>query len=205
MAVSRHSIIAKEGQAAVLLSGIVAFALHLQFGYWAAPAWLVTALLAWLYRDPSRSIPARPLSIVSPVDGRVSSVEPAVTDRFLQREALHIALDMSLGGVFSVRSVTEGKVMQLWQDSGHDGKRLAIWIQTDEQEDIVLVLRPGRWLKRLSYQPAYGDRIGHGQRIGHILFGSRVDVYLPASARSTIEVGRQVRGGSDTLAEFLRS
>ncbi|MCK4857528.1 MAG: hypothetical protein KAT58_06145 [candidate division Zixibacteria bacterium] len=201
MTVARHSIIANEGKLAVRLSGVVAFALYLQFGPATLPAWLVMVCLIWLYRDPSRIIPSRPLTIVSPVDGKIISVESA-TDRFLKREALHIAIDMSVVGVFSLRSVTEGKVMQIWQEKDHC---LAIWIQTDEKDDTVIVLRPGRWLKRLSYQLVYGDRIGHGQRFGHILFGNRIDVYLPASSRSTIEIGQIVKAGSDGIAELMQS
>jgi len=204
MTVARHSILAKEGQPAVLLSLLLILLLYVKFGPSTLPATGIVVLLAWLYRDPDREIPSRPLSIVSPVDGRVLSVEHT-EDRFLKRQALHICIDMSLAGVFSLRSLTEGKVMQIWQEANGHGKCLAIWIQTDEQDDTVLVLRPGRWLKRLSYQLAYGDRVGHGQRIGHILFGNIIDVYLPASARSNIEVGQDVKAGCDGIAELMRS
>ena len=202
MAVSRHSIIAREGQTVVLLSGLAAFAAHFQFSYWALILWLLTALLAWLYRDPARIIPSSPLMVVSPVDGRVIRHDVAM-DRFLKRDALHIEIQMSVLGVFSLRSLTEGKVLQIWQEDNGHGKCLAIWIQTDEQDDTVLVIRPGRWMRRMSYQLAYGDRLGHGQRIGHILFGSRVDVYLPAHSRCRLEAGDRVKAGSDAIAEFI--
>ena len=204
MAVSRHSIIAREGQTAVLLSAVIAFAMHFQFVAWAIVFWVVTALLAWLYRDPARTIPASPLTVVSPVDGLITNIETA-TDRFLKRDALHIEIQMSISGVFSLRSLIEGKVLQIWQENNGQGKCLAIWIQTDEKDDTVLVIRPGRWLRRMSYQAAYGDRVGHGQRIGHILFGSRIDVYLPATSRSSLEPGKQVRAGSDAIAEFIHN
>ena len=204
MAVSRHSIIASEGQKVVWLFACLAVAVHIQFGLWAIPLWLMTALTAWLYRDPHRIIPSRPLTVVSPVDGRIISVE-TTADRFLQRQALHIEIAMSVFGVFSLRSVTEGRVQQIWQEQTAQGKCLAIWIQTDENDDTVVVLRPGRWLRRLSYHLAHGNRIGQGQRFGHILFGSRIDVYLPASSRSNIEPGQRVKAGSDAIAEFLPS
>ena len=204
MAVSRHPIIANEGRKLVLSCAALAFALHVQFGVWAIPLWMLTALIAWLYRDPQRIIPSRPLTVVSPVDGRIITVD-TTTDRFLNRQALHIEIAMSVFGVFSLRSVTEGRVQQIWQEQTDHGICLAIWIQTDEKEDTVLVLRPGRWLRRLSYHLAHGNRIGHGQRFGHILFGNRIDVYLPASSRSNIEPGQRVKAGSDAIAEFLPS
>lgn len=202
MAVSRHSIIAREGQTAVLLSALVAFAAHFQFAQWAMIFWLLTALLTWLYRDPARKIPSSPLTVVSPVDGTITNIE-STTDRFLKREALHIEIQMSLFRVFSLRSVTEGKVLQIWQENNGHGKCIAIWIQTDEQDDTVLVIRPGRWLRRLSYHLAYGDRVGHGQRIGHILFGSHIEVFLPVNSRCRLETGDKVMAGSEPIAEFI--
>lgn len=196
-------MIAKEGQVAVLFTLLAAFALLLEFGLYALPAWLPVLIIMWLYRDPVRRIPPRPMTIVSPADGRIVSVETS-RDRFLNREALCISIEMSRSGVFTLRSITEGKVMQIWQEQNGHGRCLAIWVQTDEQEDTVVVLRPGRWLRRLSWHLAYGDRIGHGQRFGHILFGSTIDVYLPASARSTIEVGQTVKAGCDGIAELIQ-
>ena len=96
-------------------------------------------------------------------------------------------------------------MLQIWQVKDDSALCLAIWMQTDKKDDTVLVLHPGRWLKRLSYQLAYGDRIGQGQRFGHILFGSVIDVYLPASTRSTIEVGQHLKAGRDGIAELLQS
>ena len=204
MAVARHPIIANEGQFVVLTGLLVAFGVQWAYGPYAIPIWLLPILLIWIYRDPDRNIPGQPLTIVSPVDGRVMSVQ-LNQDPFLKREALHIVIRMSAWGVFSLRSVTEGKVMQIWQGKDKHGRCLAIWIQTDEKDDTVLVLHPGRWLKRLSWHLAYGDRIGQGQRIGHILFGNFIDIYLPASARSTIKTGQKFKAGSDGIAELMQS
>ncbi len=204
MAVARHSIIATEGQPVVLFSLLLSCVLLFVYGPVAIVSCLLPAMLAWLYRDPTRIIPGRPLMIVSPVDGRVVSVESG-HDRFLKREALHIVIRMSLSGVFSLRSVTEGRVMQIWQEQNGHGRCLAIWVQTDEKDDTVLVLRPGRWLRRLRYQLGYGMRVGQGQRFGHILFGNTIDVYLPASARSTIVAGQRLQAGCDGIAELMQS
>lgn len=188
----------------MLISLLLVCALLVAYGPYGIVACLLPAVLAWLYRDPHRIIPGQPLTIVSPVDGKVVLVESG-HDRFLKREALHIVIKMSLTGVFSLRSVTEGRVMQIWQEKNGHGHCLAIWVQTDEKDDTVLVLRPGRWLRRLCYQLSYGVRVGQGQRVGHILFGSTIDVYLPASARSTIVTDQQVKAGCDGIAELMRA
>ena len=50
-----------------------------------------------------------------------------------------------------------------------------------------------------------GSRYVIPRRDGRILFGSTIDVYLPASARSTIEVGHTVKASCDGIAELMQS
>jgi phosphatidylserine decarboxylase len=47
-----------------------------------------------------------------------------------------------------------------------------------------------------------GERLVRGQRYGFIRFGSRVDVYLPLTARPRVAVGDIVYATSTVLAEL---
>ena len=47
-----------------------------------------------------------------------------------------------------------------------------------------------------------GDRLARGQRFGFIRFGSRVDVYLPLSARPRVAIGEKVHATTSVLAEL---
>jgi len=47
-----------------------------------------------------------------------------------------------------------------------------------------------------------GERLARGQRYGFIRFGSRVDVYLPPSARPRVAVGDKVRATETIIAEL---
>jgi phosphatidylserine decarboxylase len=46
------------------------------------------------------------------------------------------------------------------------------------------------------------DRIESGQRIGLIMFGSRVDHFIPTEFAVTVGVGDRVRAGQSVLAEL---
>jgi len=205
MAVATHPIIAPEGRRPILVSIVVVLLLHAWLGYLALPAWLAVFLLVWLYRDPMRSIPSRPLAIVSPADGTVQVIEQGV-DPFLKRDAQHICLSMSLTGMYALRSVTEGNVMQEWH--GKPGGliekgAMAAWIQTDEGDDLVIVFHAGRFARLLHCQVGTGGRIGQGQRCGHILFGCTIELYLPTQSRIEVETGQGVLAGCDVLAELI--
>jgi phosphatidylserine decarboxylase len=208
MAVSRHSIIAPEGWRYLGLILLAAVIVQIFFQFWAIFLWLLFIVTLYLFRDPHRKSPAIPLAIVSPVSGTVTDVA-VKQDTFLKREANFIQLIMPFNTIFSVRSITEGKVMNLWhqvQDNG-DGTCpcFAVWIQTDELDDVILVLRPGRWLKQIKSYFITGERVGQGHRMGYILFGTRVDVYVPKSSTIEVAKGSQVSAGTDILAHLVHN
>jgi len=113
---------------------------------------------------------------------------------------------MSLTDIYSIRSVTEGKIIQQWLDPENDcddrSLAHAIQIKTDENDDIMIVLRPGRFFKQLSCDAVIGQRIGQGHRCGIIPFGSCVDVYVPADSLIKTKVGDSVEAGTSLLASL---
>lgn len=205
MAVSRHPIIAKEGWRIIFLLSLVIAALQYFVSHYAAILWCVPVVLLWLYRDPHRALPSDPLGIVSPVNGEVILAE-AHPDPFLGRDAYLFRISMSLTDIFSIRSVTEGKIVQQWLDpeDDDDDRSLAhaIQIQTDEADDVMVVLRPGRFFKQLSCDAVIGQRIGQGHRCGIIPFGSCVDIYVPADSRIEVKEGDIVEAGTSLLASL---
>jgi len=205
MAVSRHPIIAKEGWSLILFSSFVVAALQHYVSHYVAVLWCVPIVLAWFYRDPHRALPSDPLGLVSPVTGTVIIAE-AHPDPFLGRDAFMFRISMSLTDIYSIRSVVEGKIIQQWLDpeDNDDDRSLAhaIQIKTDENDDIMLVLRPGRFFKKLSCDAVIGQRIGQGYRCGIIPFGSCVDIYVPASSSIKVNIGDRVEAGTTRLASL---
>lgn len=47
-----------------------------------------------------------------------------------------------------------------------------------------------------------GQAIAAGERFGHIRFGSRTDLYLPAGARLLVSAGQRMIGGETVMAEL---
>ncbi len=205
MAVSRHPIIAKEGWSLIFFISLIIVALQYYVGYYAVVLWCLPLVLLWLYRDPHKALPSDPLGLVSPVNGTVILAE-AHPDPFLGRDAFLFRISMSLTDIFSIRSVTEGKIIQQWLDPEDDDNDRslahAIQIKTDENDDIMIVLRPGRFFKKLSCDAVIGQRIGQGHRCGIIPFGSYVDVYVPAESIIKVNVGDNVEAGTSLLASL---
>lgn len=169
------------------------------------PCLMLLLLLVLLFRDPHRDVPSKPLAVVSPVDGRVTSVEP--TDKgALQGESIRIVINITAIGAYSARSPTEGKVLNL-MDNLAEGSRLlgvgGLWVRTDERDDVVVLMRgPTGWASPRSFV-GYGERLGQGQRFAFNRLARQVEVYVPVNSRLHVKVGDRVRAGSDTLAMFV--
>lgn len=205
-----YPIVARQGWPLILGAVLLALVLHWALGVlWAVPAWLLAAGLVYLFRDPDRRIPPAPLAVVSPADGRVTGVATC-RDPYLEREAVRIALRMHPWGVYTTRSPVEGKIMKIWFPAGagesgtqdHGGTRYAIWVQTDERDDVVLAVCLAGPLRPRCYVHI-GERIGQGQRCGIMGFGGDLSIYVPAGSRIEVKAGDRVRAGSDILATLV--
>ncbi len=201
-----HPYIAREGWLFIAALAVSGFVAKFYFGLLAAlPLWLLSLVLVYLFRDPQRIIPPIPLGIVSPADGVVLAIERGY-DNYLNRDANKISIRMSRLGTYVVRAPIEGKIVQHWYSSASDGGKAealdhyAMWLQSDENDDVVLVMAVGsKALKPVCYHQT-GERIGQGERCGLVRFGGYIEVLLPIDARVEVAVGDTLHAGSDILA-----
>jgi phosphatidylserine decarboxylase len=59
----------------------------------------------------------------------------------------------------------------------------------------------GAVARRIVCRRAEGDVLERGERYGMIMFGSRVDVYLPLDVRVRVAARMRVRAGTTAIAE----
>lgn len=201
---------AKETRAFLLLVAASAAVVNYQFGLIiAAPLWILLSLMAFYLRDLPRNTPSLPLANISPVDGRVKSVDKA-HDPYLKRDSIKVSIRQRLLGEFSTHSPIEGKVMNRWSSSGYPETsnlpqyRFAVWIQTDEKDDVVIEIDLSTIPRYFQCKIQPGERIGQGKRCGFIGFGRLVNVYLPANSRALVQPGTRVKAGQDVIGEFSR-
>lgn len=213
--------IAREGWIFILLVLVCAWAVHTSVGkIEAIPVWLMAALFIYIFRDPNRTIPPIPLAVVSPVGGRIKSVNNAV-DPYLERDAIAISMRMNFLGPYVVRSPMEGKVMNQWlgrmnlhkDESGANPPKqvsnnntrnyYAIWIQSDEGDDVVLVLVKSIFGFRPRFHVQAGERVGQGRRCGYVNFGCKVLVLVPQGSRQDVKPGDSILAGTGVIATLI--
>lgn len=213
MADSSYPILAREGWQYSVLAVAVAVGVHFFAGpAWAVPFWIVVIFIIQFFRDPPRSIPDAPDAVICPADGKVIALGE-MEDPYLKRPSKRVSIFMNVFNVHSNRSPVSGEIMERWYNRGKfvnaaldkaslDNERNALWIRTDQGQDIVVVQVAGLIARRiLCYVQPHG-RISRGERYGFIRFGSRVDVYLPLNVQFEVSLGDSVRGAADVIARF---
>jgi phosphatidylserine decarboxylase len=159
---------------------------------------LAAAGALWFHRDPPRSPP--PSGVVAPADGRVSIVREE-GDRvrvgvFMNVTDVHVNRAPAAGTVRSVEHAP-GRHLPAFTKESDRNERVEI-----DCGDYELTLVAGAVARRVHPYVEAGDDLARGDRIGHISFGSRADVLLPADYdREDVRVskGQHVRAAETVI------
>jgi len=166
----------------------------------------LTLFVTWFFRDPDRSIPSDPETLVSPADGRVIEILPGNDGGtrisiFLSIFNVHVNRTPVAGEVVEV-SRRPGKFLAAWKsEASSDNAQASVTVRTP-RGDVRFVQITGLIARRIVCHLAPGVRVRRGDRYGLIRFGSRVDLYLPAAAEPSVRVGDRVRGGASVIARW---
>jgi phosphatidylserine decarboxylase len=193
-------------------AAIAAVLLGLINPWLALPPVLLGAFFLWFFRDPERAIPDGPGVVVSPADGKVTSIGVFV-DGGQKKQRISIFLN-----VFDVhvnRAPIAGTITSLFYQKGKFGNAMSAGSSDANEQNIVTVNGDGQTVvfkqiagllaRRIVFNPRTGDRLERGQRVGLIKFGSRVDVVLDQSVELHVKVGDRVAGGSSILGVLRAS
>ena len=201
----RNPFIAREGLPFLVLTA-VAFVIALRFAdiIFAVAAVLLFIILFLVFRDPRRTVPASPLGVVSPVDGRV--VDVGLTDKgVLHGEAHRVRMAIDSLGTYTVRAPVEGKIMDLRSVAGDDVvdyRTNALWIQTDEGEDTVLEFDGYRFGFAPRSFIRFGERVGQGQRSAYLRLTRFAELHLPIDSKILVKPGDVLRAGTDLIGKL---
>lgn len=176
---------------------------------WALPAVLLAAFFFWFFRDPDRVIPNEPGALVSPADGKVTSVMP-VTENGVSRLRVSIFLNVfdvhvnrsPISGTVRAVRYQKGKFVNAMNAASADQNEQNVVTVEGEGQSVVFKQIAGLLARRIVFNKKVGDPVERGERVGLIKFGSRVNVLLDTSATVVVKVGDRVKGGSSILAHL---
>ncbi|RLB41441.1 MAG: phosphatidylserine decarboxylase family protein [Deltaproteobacteria bacterium] len=172
---------------------------------------LITLFVVYFFRDPDRPLSQEPNAIVAPADGKLLKVQAlSPSESPLGMETFKISIFMSLFNVHVNRSPAEGIVENIVYEPGKffsanldkasdQNEKNRIFIETSQLGKIMLVQIAGLIARRIVCWVQPGERLHRGQRLGLIRFGSRVEIYVPATCRIVAKQGQRVKAGQTII------
>jgi len=205
-----YPILAPEGRVHLAVAVAAGIAATWLLGYWSLIIWLPVALVFNFFRDPRRRISTQAGAVVSPASGKIVAVAEAANPYLNGAKSLKISIFMNIFSVHSNLIPIGGTVEKCrhypgaffnaaLDKSSSANERNAVWIRTPAGEEVVCVQIAGWIARRILSSVRAGDAVATGQRYGFIRFGSRVDLYLPPTARLVVKLGQRVDSGNDVI------
>jgi phosphatidylserine decarboxylase len=199
--------------------GIFAVITVLLFLVWEPLGWVGVILTIWCYyffRDPKRSVPLGDTLVLSPADGVVSLIEPAVPPaelgmgpQALTRVSVFMSVfnchvnRMPVGGQISAIAYRPGKFVSASLDKASvDNERNSLCIDLPDGRQLAVVQIAGLIARRIVCFTKTGQSLRTGDRFGLIRFGSRLDVYLPPGVAPMVALGQTMIAGETVIADL---
>lgn len=164
------------------------------------------------FRDPQRKIPEGDNIIISPADGKVTTVT-TVNDPDIGENSKLVSIFLNVFDVHANRVPISGKVISVNHKDGrfvsafrHDATDVNEQTTTlfDTSLGAVKVKQiAGLLARRILCYAKSGEKMEKGDRLGFIMFGSRTDVIFPPSVNVLVNVGQRVLGTETIIGNFV--
>ena len=214
----------REGYRLILLVLLVLVLINgFQFGFFAKSIELrvgvfIFSLIAFIiilqfFRHPMRKIITHPSHVLSPADGKVVTIEEVMEEEFLHEKRIQISIFMSpvnvhlnrfpISGIVDYFRHHHGDYLVAWHPkSSHLNERTTVVIRNHNNVSVLVRQIAGYVARRIVCYAKEKESFVQGEELGFIKFGSRVDVFVPLSAKINIKLDQKVTGGKTVLAEI---
>ena len=185
------------------------------------PFWLFAAIFgtAWMialnfYRCPIRYFNGDTENlVVAPADGKIVVVEEAEENEYFHDKRLMISIFMSPLNVHANWFPVDGKVKFVHHQNGNyhkawlpkaseENEHADIMITTPDGEDVLVRQIAGAMARRIVTYAKEGEECYIDEHLGFIKLGSRVDVFLPLTARACVTIGQPTTGDQTVIAKL---
>jgi phosphatidylserine decarboxylase len=176
---------------------------------------LFAGFTLYFFRDPNPRVPGGANLVISPAHAKIDVIDTTLEPEFMGGPCQRISMFLSVwdvhvqyapvGGTVAMAKYTMGQfVNALRTESAACNENVLLGFVAKEPsgEKIGARLIAGAIARRIVTFAQPGDEVARGERISLIQFGSRADVYLPASAKIKVKLGERVVGGETVLAAF---
>ena len=174
-------------------------------------AWL---LVLNFYRCPIRYFNGdTEYTVVAPADGKIVVIEEVEEHEYFHDKRLMISIFMSPLNVHANWFPVDGKVKFVHHQDGNyhkawlpkaseENEHADVMITTPNGEDILVRQIAGAMARRIVTYAKPDEECYIDQHMGFIKLGSRVDVFLPLSAKACVKIDQPTTGDQTVIAKL---
>ena len=174
---------------------------------------LVLILIVQFFRLPTRKYQFKEGQVIAPADGKVVVIEEVEENEYFKDRRIQVSIFMSplnvhanfnpVSGVVQYAKYHPGLFLVAWHPkSSTDNERTTIVTKTESGQEVLFRQVAGALARRICYYVKEGQKVEGGQEFGFIKFGSRIDLYLPLSAKIKVSLNQKVKGQLTEIAEL---
>ena len=214
----------REGRKVILLLSVLLvtvviivfflFTVPFLWSYLIFPPFVVLYLLIlWFFRVPLRPIHLNENTIYAPADGKIVVIEETSENEYFHDKRIQISIFMSplnvhqntypISGKICYTQYHKGKYLVAWHPkSSTENERSTIVIRHRNGTDILVRQIAGAVARRICTYSHNDQEVFQGQELGFIKFGSRVDVFVPVTAKIICQLNQIAKSKLTVLAEL---
>jgi phosphatidylserine decarboxylase len=170
-------------------------------------------LILQFFRNPVFAITKNSKHVLAPADGKVVVIEETIETEYFNEKRKQVSIFMSpvnvhvnrmpVTGLISFFKYHPGKYLVAWHPkSSLENERTTIAVKMSDGVEILFRQIAGALARRIKWYVREGVTLEQGQEFGFIKFGSRVDIFLPVTAKVTVKIGDITKGGRTIIAEL---
>lgn len=174
---------------------------------------LILILIVQFFRLPIRKFNFNEGQILCPADGKVVVIEEVEETEYFKDRRIQISIFMSplnvhanfnpVSGEIQYAKYHPGLFLVAWHPkSSTDNERTTIVTKTKSGHEVLFRQVAGALARRICFYVKEGQTVKGGEEFGFIKFGSRIDLYLPLSAKIKVSLNQKVKGQLTEIAEL---
>lgn len=178
-----------------------------------AAGFVLIAVVVRFFRIPTRSFTEGNDLVICPADGTIVAIEDTFVEEFFGENRRQISVFMSPSNVHVNLYPVSGKIVYTnywpgtflvaWHPkSSTENERNTVVIDNHKHGPVMVRQIAGALARRIVCYAHTHEKINQGCELGFIKFGSRVDVFLPLTAKLEVKLDQKVKGGVTVLARF---
>ena len=184
---------------------------YLIFYFLIVASLVLAGLVVYFFRVPDREIELNTSHVLAPADGNIVEIKEVFEKEYFKDKRIQVSIFMSPLNVHQNRAPVSGEVTYLnhirgayypafVEKSSELNERCSTVFKTKSGTEILSRQIAGTVARRICTYKNPGEFVDQGAEYGFIRFGSRVDLFLPLSAKIEVELGIKPVAGKTVIA-----